>query len=124
MKHTIKIPADAETVTLELKKQCMITLRALLPQVKNEVELVIVDEFGCRPMSDADLYRLKANDGVSLLHKLTRSRVVEGEALLDLTPGVTFVEPQMTLLNGTLSTRTGTGYIQLTVKPPVPGEEG
>ena len=84
MEQTIEIPADVKTVTLELKKQCGFTLRSLLPQVKGEVELVVEDEFdGGR---DCDWYRLRANSGNSLLHKLMRSRVVEGESLLDLTP--------------------------------------
>lgn len=113
----IEIPADTKTVTLELKKHCSFTLRSLLPQVESEVELVVRDVFGTM---DTDMYRLKAGSGDSLLHKLARSRVVDGESLLDLTPDVKFVEPQTSLLNGTFATLTGTGYIQLIVEPPVP----
>lgn len=120
MTHEIDIPADAKTVTLELKKQCGFTLRSLLPQIESEVELVVVDEFGTNTDPDADLYRLKAGSGHSLLHRLARSRVVDGESLLDLIPGVTLVEPQTSLINGTFTTLTGTGYIQLTVKPSIP----
>lgn len=117
----IEIPADSKTVTLELEKRRGFTLRSLLPYVKNEVELVVVvDEFGVGINADADLYRLKANSGDALLRKLARSRVVEGEALLDLTPNVKLVSPEPTLFNGTLAVRTETGYIQLIVKPPVP----
>ena len=46
MEQTIEIPADARTVTLELKKRDTFTLRSLLPQVKGEVELVVRDR--CR----------------------------------------------------------------------------
>lgn len=120
-KMDIEIPADAKTVTLELKRQCGFTLRSLLPQVKGEVELVVEDEFdGGR---DCDWYRLKANSGDSLLRKLMRSRVVEGEALLDLTPSVQRLDPQTSLINGSFATLTGTGCIQLWVTPPVPDEE-
>jgi hypothetical protein len=114
----IEIPADAKTVTLELKKQCGFTLRSLLPQIEGEVELVIEDAF--EHGRDCDQYRLKASYGGGLLHRLARSRVVDGEALLGLTPSVKLVEPQTSLMNGTFATLTGTGYIQLTVRPPVP----
>ena len=120
MEQTIEIPADAKTVTLELKKHCSFTLRSLLPHVKDEVELVVIDEFGTGVNTDADLYRLKANSGDALMRKLARSRIVEGESLLDLTPNVKLVSPEPTMLNGTFATLTGTGYIQLIVKPPVP----
>lgn len=116
----IEIPADAKTVTLELKEHCGFTLRSLLPKIKDQVELVVRDEFGRGVVSDADLYRLEANSGSSLLGKLARSRVVEGESLLDLTPDVKLVEPKTSLINGTFATLTGTGYIQLIVEPPVP----
>lgn len=114
----IEIPADAKTVTLEMR--CGFTLRSLLPHVKDEVELVVIDEFGIGINTDADLYKLKANSGDALMRKLARSRVVEGESLLDLTPNVKLVSPEPTMLNGTFATLTGTGYIQLLVKPPVP----
>jgi hypothetical protein len=121
MEQTIEIPADVKTVTLELKKQCGFTLRSLLPQIEDEVELVVEDVFDNG--RDCDLYRLKANSGNSLLCKLERSRVVEGRALLDLTPSVSLASPQPTMLNGTFATLTGTGYIQLFVTPPAPDEE-
>ena len=122
-KTEIEIPADVKTVTLELKKHCTFTLRSLLPNIKDEVELVVIDEFGVGVNTGADLYRLKANTGEALMRKLARSRVVEGEAQLDLTPNVKLVSPEPTLLNGTFATLTGTGFIQLLVKPPAPGEE-
>jgi hypothetical protein len=123
MEQTIEIPADAETVTLKMEKQCSFTLRSLLPQVRGEVELVIVDEFGRRFHSDHDLYRLKANSGSSLLQALERSRIVDGKSLLGLTPSVQRLEPQTSLLNGSVVPVSGTGCIQLWVTPYVPGEE-
>jgi len=116
MEHTIEIPADAKTVTLELKKHCTFTLRSLLPQIKDKVELVVKDVFSTM---DSDNYQLKAVDGDSLLRKLARSRIVDGKSLLDLTPDVKLVSPKPTLFIGTFATITETGYIQLIVEPPV-----
>lgn len=124
MEQVIEIPADTRKVTLELKEHCAFTLRSLLPQVKGEVELVIVDEFGRKFNYDHDLYRLRADDGKSLLHKLMRSRVVDGESLLGLTPSVQRLEPQTSLINGSVVPLTGTGCIQLWVTPHAPDEEG
>jgi hypothetical protein len=59
----------------------------------------------------------------TLLRKLMRSRVVEGEYLLDLMPNVKLVSPEPTMLNGTFVSRAETGYIQLIVKPPTPDEK-
>ena len=123
MEHTIEIPADARTVTLELKKQDTFTLRSLLPQVKGEVELVVKDRFGTNANPDADQYRLWANNGRSMLCKLERSRVTDGESILGLTPEVRFVDSTPTLINGSLANLSGTGHIQLVVEPPAPGEE-
>lgn len=120
MEKVIEIPADTKTVTLELEKHCSFTLRSLLPYIKDEVELVVIDEFGIGANTDADLYRLKANSGNSLLHALMRSRIVKGESLLGLTPNVKLVSPEPTMLNGTFATLTGSGFIQLLVKPLVP----
>lgn len=94
-----------------------ITLRTLLPKIVDDVELVIVDKFSD---TDIDRYRLKADCGNSLLRMLARSRVVEGESLLDLTPIVRFMSSEPTIINGTLTTITGTGCIRLIVNPPVP----
>lgn len=119
MEQTIEIPADAKTVTLELKKRDTFTLRSLLPQVKKEVELVVNDLFKC----DTDQYRLWANNGHSMLNKLERSRIVDGESILGLTPEVRFVDPTPSMVNGSLVNLSGTGYIQLVVEPPAPCEE-
>lgn len=117
MEQVIEIPADTKMVTLELKKHCSFTLRSLLPQIKGDVELVIEDEFGTGMNSDADLYRLKANSGDSLLRRLARSRVVDGESLLDLTPSVQRQDPQVGFYAGTSQILSGTGCIQLWVYP-------
>lgn len=120
----IEIPADEKTVTLDIKRACDFTLRSLLPHVKAEVELVIVDEFAHARHEDAiDYYRLKAPNGKSLLEKLSRSRVVDGKKLLDLTPSVQLVSPKPTLLNGSFATLTDTGCIQLYVEPPYEGKQ-
>jgi hypothetical protein len=123
MEKTIEIPADAETVTLKLEKPCGFTLRSLLPQINNEVELVVIDDFGRGLKSDVDLYRLKTDNGKSLLHKLTRSRIVEGESLLDLTPSLKVTNPIPQLWNGSIVIASGTGVLQLFVRPPCPNEE-
>lgn len=123
MEQTIEIPAGTKTVTLELKERCAFTLRSLLPQINNEVELVVIDEFGRGFKSDADLYRLKADNGKSLLHKLTRSRIVEGESLLDLTPSLKVADPIPQLWNGSIVIASGTGVLQLFVCPPCPNKE-
>jgi len=119
----IEIPADAKTVTLEIEKHCSFTLRSLLPYIKDEVELVVIDEFGIGVNTDADLYRLKANSGNALLCKLARSRVVEGEAILDLVPEVKSVEGRPTLINGSFYLESGTSYVELRVHWPAPDEE-
>ena len=63
----IEIPADAKTVTLELEKRCSFTLRTLLPQVKDRVELMIEDYFyGGDHELGADVYRLEADNGEKL----------------------------------------------------------
>lgn len=126
MEQTIEIPADVKTVTLELGKRCGFTLRQLLPQVEGEVELAVVDEFVSGPDVDRDVYRLRANNGRSLLRKLMRSRIVEGEHLLGLTPSLKVAGPVPQLVNGSLVQASGTGGLQLFVRPPRPdeGEEG
>jgi hypothetical protein len=110
-------------VTLELKERCTFTLRSLLPQINNAVELVPVDEYGRGLKSDADLYRLKADNGKSLLHKLARSRIVEGESLLDLTRSLKVTDPIPQIWNGSIVHASGTGVLQLFVRPPCPNEE-
>lgn len=122
MEKVIEIPADAKTVTLELKKNNTFTLRTLLPQIRDAVELVVEDAFETKSMKAVDKYRLRANDGDELLHKLERSRVVEGDFILGLAPVIQRVDPTASLFNGTFGMNLGSGVIQLTVRPPVPDE--
>ena len=121
----IDIPADVKTVTLELEERCSFMLRTLLPQVKDKVELMIEDYFygGDRELG-ADVYRLEADTGEKLMKKLTRSRVVKGEFLLDLVPKVRTREPRTILGNGSYAMYTDPGCIQLWVRVPAPDEEG
>lgn len=124
MEKVIEIPADTKTVTLELEKNNTFTLRSMLPQIKGDVELVVVDEFKNAKHDNAeDLYRLKAKSGPYMLEKLLRSRIVEGEFLLDQVPSIQREDPTFSLFAGTFGVNTGTGCIQLWVRPPVPDEE-
>lgn len=124
MEKVIEIPADTKTVTLELEKNNTFTLRSMLPQIKGDVELVVVDEFKHAKYENAeDLYRLKAKSGPHMLEKLLRSRIVEGEFLLDQVPSIQREDPTFSLFAGTFGVNTGTGCIQLWVRPPVPDEE-
>lgn len=113
----IEIPADVKTVTLELEKRCGFTLRSLLPQIKAEVELVIEDVFSedRYTVKDHDLYRIHGLNGSMLMRSLARSRILPGEAYLDLTPKVKLREPLTSLINGTFATMSGTGCIELWV---------
>ena len=103
------------------------TLRDILPLIKNDsVEVVIEDVFAvshggeCR---DSDRYTIRANGGSYMIAKLERSRVVEGESILGLTPtAIRQVVPPPTLVDGSLDQRSD-GYIQVLVRPPVPDEE-
>ena len=114
----IEIPADAKTVTLELEKHCTFTLRSLLPQITAEVELVIEDVFSEDRYSvkDHDLYRLRGSNGSMLMRALARSRILPGEAYLELTPKVKLREPLTSLINGSFATLSGSGCIELWVR--------
>ena len=123
----IEIPADAKTVTLELEKRCGFTLRQLLPNIGSEVELVVEDVFDEDrfTVKDHDLYRLRGSNGSMLMRALARSRILPGEAYLDLTPRLKLREPLTSLINGTFATVTGSGCIELWVRlTKRPGEEG
>ena len=122
----IEIPADAKTVTLELEKRCGFTLRSLLPNIGSEVELIIEDVFDEDrfTVKDHDLYRLRGSNGSMLMRTLARSRILPGEAYLDLTPRLKLREPQTSLINGTFETVTDSGCIELWVRlTKRPGEE-
>ena len=125
MEQKIEIPADVNTVTLKLKKNSTFTLRSLLPNIGSEVELVIQDVFSEDRFTekDYDIYRLRGSNGPMLMRSLERSRILPGEAYLELTPKVKLREPLTSLLNGTVATMSGTGcielWVRLTEKPEV-----
>lgn len=126
MEKVIEIPADTKTVTLELEKHCSFTLRSLLPNIGSEVELIVEDVFDEDrfTVKDHDLYRLRGSNGSMLMRTLARSRILPGEAYLDLTPRLKLREPQTSLINGTFAAVTGTGCIELWVRlTKRPGEE-
>lgn len=75
MSQNAEIPADANTVTL----------RSLLPRIRDFVVLAILDRFDG---PDCDTYSLNAGSGDNLLEKLKRSRVLDGETILGLSPEV------------------------------------
>lgn len=111
MEQKLEIPADVNTVTLELKKEknSTFTLRSLLPQIKDIVELVMDDVFDKGSMRAVDRYKLRAMSGVDLQEKLERSRLVNGELILGLVPDILTDEES--------------NAIRLIVKPYVPGKE-
>jgi len=115
----IEIPADAKTVTLALEERCGFTLRSLLPQISAEVELVIEDVFSedRYHVKDRDLYRIRGSNGQMLLTSLERSRILPGAAYLALTPKVKLREPLTSLINGSFAALTGSGCIELWVRP-------
>ena len=118
MEQTIRIPAGAKTVTLELEKRCGFTLRSLLPNIGSEVELIIEDVFDEDrfTVKDHDLYRLRGSNGSMLMRSLAKSRILPGEAYLELTPKVRLREPLTSLVNGTSALTSGTGCIELWVR--------
>ena len=122
-KINLDIPADTESVTLNLKQaDGRPTLRNMLPTICSSVELVVCDvcdEFG---RQDWDKIRLAAGDGKDLVKKLTRSRVLEGDTLLELVPTVRVREPRPRLVNGS-SCIEGDSVVELYVAWPVPDEE-
>ena len=121
----IEIPADAKMVKLALKERTsnVPTLRTVLPLIKGDVELVVAQEFEDKGETYYDAYRLKAPSGEVLVKKLLRSRVVDGEHLLDQVPSIQRQDPTFNLYAGTFSVNTGTGCIQLWVNSPAPDEE-
>lgn len=118
-KIEMEVPADTESVTLNLKKGGGLTLRSVLPAIHAPVTLCVDDVFG---VMDVDHTVVRANNGDALLQKLERSRVLEGEALLDLVPGIRVIEPTPVLTNGS-GVLNGESVIQLWVTPPRPDED-
>lgn len=100
----IEMPKEAEAIQQEILRECTFTMRALLPQIRDAVELVMEDAFEVDRFDracDADRYRLRAITGNDLLEKLSRSRIVDGEAILALMPKVKIPNPDVVLSGGT-----------------------
>lgn len=103
------------------------TLRDILPLINHDtVEVVIEDVFDTShggECKDSDKYRIRAGSGSYMMAKLERSRVVEGESILDLTPtAIRQFVPPPTLVDGSLD-QMSEGCIQVWVRPTVPDEE-
>ena len=118
-KIDLDVPADTESVTLNLKKGGGLTLRSVLPAIYSPVMLCVNDRFSG---TDVDQTIVRAKNGDVLLQKLERSRVLEGEALLDLVPEIRVIEPTPVLTNGSIVLN-GESVIQLWVTPPRPDED-
>ena len=76
MSQKDEIQSDSKTVTL----------RSLLPRIRDFVELAIKDRFDGPDYCDT--YMLNAGSGDNLLEKLRRSSVLDGETILGLSPDV------------------------------------
>ena len=115
----IEIPVDTESVTLNLKKEGSLTLRSVLPAIHAPVMLGVNDMFG---KTDVDLTGIRARNGNDLLQKLERSRILDGETLLNLAPEIRVTEPTPVLTNGSIVLN-GDSVIQLWVTPSKPDKE-
>ena len=114
----VNVPKDTEMVTLLIEKESgkSCTLREILPLVKGRVELVICDTFD-KYEKDVDMFKLLCESGRDMLNSLCRSRIVDGDSILGLTPSIQRVDPLPYLANGTFQMRTEMGLTQLWVKP-------
>ena len=114
MKTVIEQRPRAMADNEPLRMVAAVTLRTILPQVRCEVELVIRDDFTLpgAPCRDFGSYVVRSSHGDGLLHELERSRVVEGERILDLRPEINICGDE------------GERLIQFIVEPPAPDEEG
>lgn len=106
----IEIPANTESVTLNLTKEGRLTLRSVLPSICSPVMLCVNDESYVTTS-------MRAKSGSDLLRELERSRILDGEALLNLAPEIRIIEPTPILLNGSIVLN-GDSVIQLCVTQP------
>ena len=80
----VEVPASIKMVKLELKDRTpQLTLRSILPTIRGSVELVIEDSFD---VESYDRTTVKAGDGEGLMKMLERSRVLDGNKILELRP--------------------------------------
>ena len=113
----IEIPADARMVKLALKDRTpQLTLRSLLPAIRGDVELVLEDSFG---VESCDRTTVKAGDGGKLMKMLERSRVLEGNMILDLRPSVIQMRPLViSVRSGKYGELADTGVLEIFVTYP------
>lgn len=118
----IEILADARMVKLALKDRTpSLTLRSLLPTIRGDVELVITDSLGAE---GCDRTMVKAGDGNALMKMLERSRVLEGNMILDLRPSVVQMRHLViSVRSGRYGELADTGIIEIFVEYPKPDEE-
>ena len=123
-KIDLKIPAGTDSVTLNLSREGgKPTLRNMLPSIYAPVELFVNDGFFDESGRETRFHvRLAAAEGESLLKRLERSCVLEGEILLELVPTVRVREPRACLINGTTCIEGGS-VVELHVSWPTPDEE-
>ena len=119
----VEVPASIKMVKLELKDRTpQLTLRSILPTIRGSVGLVIEDSFD---VESYDRTTVKAGDGEGLMKMLERSRVLDGNKILELRPSAIkmrhLVVPAHSGQYGELE---NTGIIEIFVTYPKPDEEG
>ena len=118
----VEVPASIKMVKLELKDRTpQLTLRSILPTIRGSVELVIEDSFD---VESYDRTTVKAGDGEGLMKMLERSRVLDGNKILELRPSAIkmghLVVPAHSGQYGELE---NTGVIEIFVTYTKPDEE-
>lgn len=118
----VEVPASIKMVKLELKDRTpQLTLRSILPTIRGSVELVIEDSFD---VESYDRTTVKAGDGEGLMKMLERSRVLDGNKILELRPSAIkmrhLVVPAHSGQYGELE---NTGIIEIFVTYPKSGKE-
>ena len=119
----VEVPDSIKMVKLELKDRTpQLTLRSILPTIRGSVGLVIEDSFD---VESYDRTTVKAGDGEGLMKMLERSRVLDGNKILELRPSAIkmrhLVVPAHSGQYGELE---NTGIIEIFVTYPKPDEEG
>ena len=118
----VEVPDSIKMVKLELKDRTpQLTLRSILPTIRGSVELVIEDSFD---VESYDRTTVKAGDGEGLMKMLERSRVLDGNKILELRPSAIkmrhLVVPAHSGQYGELE---NTGVIEIFVTYTKPDEE-
>lgn len=119
----VEVPASIKMVKLELKDRTpQLTLRSILPTIRGSVGLVIEDSLD---VESCDRTTVKAGDGEGLMKMLERSRVLDGNKILELRPSAIkmrhLVVPAHSGQYGELENM---GIIEIFVTYPKPDEEG